>query len=222
MNRKSAMVVGATGLVGTELLKVLLESDYYRTVVSLSRKAPDIDHPNLVKLILDFERVDEMEELISATDIYCCLGTTMKLAGSKENFYKVDYTYPVEVAKIAHKNETENFFLITAMGSKKGSTVYYNRVKGEVEEAIKALGFPGTHIFRPSLLLGDRRETRNGEQLAQKLGKALPFLFAGPLAKYRPIEAKDVAKGMFSLAKKGVRGINIVESEEIKKLAKQL
>jgi len=222
MNRKSAMVVGATGLVGSELLRILLESDYYRTVVSLSRKAPDIEHPSLVKLIVDFDRVEEMEELISATDVYCCMGTTMKAAGSKENFHKVDFTYPFEVAKIALKNEAENFFLVTAMGAKKGSSIYYNRVKGEVEEAIKGLGFPGTHIFRPSLLLGDRRETRNGEQFAQKLGKSMPFLFAGPLAKFRPIEAKDVAKGMFSLAQKNVKGINVVESEEIKKLAKQI
>lgn len=222
MNRKSAMVVGATGLVGSELLKILLESDYYRTIVSLSRKAPDIEHPSLVKLIVDFDRLEEMEELISATDIYCCMGTTIKLAGSKANFHKVDFTYPVEVAKIALKNEAENFFLITAMGAKKSSSIYYNRVKGEVEEAIKGLGFPGTHIFRPSLLLGDRRETRNGEKFAQKLGKTMPFLFSGPLSKFRPIEAKDVAKGMFSLAQKCVKGINVVESEEIKKLAKQI
>ena len=213
------MIVGATGLVASELLQLLLKDSYYRTIITVSRRQLDITHENLVQVIVDYDRLEDIEELLEATDVYCCLGTTMAVVGSREAFYKVDYTYPVEVAKIALKNESSQFLLISAMGANKNSNIFYNRVKGEVEEKIKSLGFPSTHIFRPSLLLGDRKEDRKGEKFMQKLSQAAPFLFMGPLAKYRPIKAIDVAKGMIAMAKKQVVGISTIDSSQIQKLA---
>jgi uncharacterized protein YbjT (DUF2867 family) len=214
------MILGASGLVGSELLKTLLESDYYGTVISLARKSVPVEHEKFLQLLVDFERLEDFRELIGADDIYCCLGTTMKKAGSKEAFRKVDLDYPVEVAKIGLENGSQRFFIVTAMGADKKSKFYYNQVKGEVEGSVLSLSYKGVQVFRPSLLLGDRKENRFGENIAKAIAPILALVMVGPLKKYKPIEAKDVAKGMLKAALKAETGNAIYDSYEIKQLVR--
>ncbi|MDX1904614.1 MAG: oxidoreductase [Thermonemataceae bacterium] len=218
---QTALLVGATGLVGAELLKQLLEDEYYKEVIVLSRKESQLKHPKLSHHIVDFDNLDDYAHLIKAQDVFCCLGTTIKKAKNKENFYKVDYIYPTELAKIAKFNGTSLFSIVTAMGACKGSTFYYNRVKGEVEEAIKHLQFKVTHIIRPSLLLGERQEFRLGEEIGKFVAKGLEFMMTGGLKKYKPIEARIVANAMYDLAKEHQDGYHIFESDKLQEIGEK-
>lgn len=214
-HKKTALLVGATGLVGSLLLEQMLADDYYKEVIVLTRKPIPLQHIKLIQHIIDFENLEAYAHLIKANDVYCCLGTTIKKAKTKEQFYKVDFVYPTEIAKIAKFNGANHFSIVTAMGACKSSTFYYNRVKGEVEEAIEHLQFKSTHIIRPSLLLGERSEFRLGEEIGKVIAKGLEFMMVGGLKKYRPIEAKAVAVAMYQLGKDACKlqgGFKVFES----------
>ena len=213
---KAAIVAGATGLVGKELVRQLLESPRYSRVVALTRKPFELSHPKFTYLITDFRNPETTVEDISASDIFCCLGTTMAKAGSKEKFYEVDFVYPVNLAKATVRLGAQQYLLVSALGANKDSAIYYNRVKGEVEEAIKAQGFQSVHIFRPSLLLGPRDEKRAGEDAAKLLYKVFGFLIP---EKYKAIESNTIAKAMIAEASREERGVHVHESKEIQKYA---
>lgn len=208
-------MVGATGLVGKALLDQLLHDDYYRTIITLTRLELGFTHERLVQLIVNLDDMAEMKQLISATDVYCCLGTTMKKAGSKEAFRKVDYEYVLSLAKLAHEQGSENFFLVSSIGANAKSRYFYLRVKGEVENALKEIGYQGLHLFRPASLTGDRPEHRSGESASLKFLKAFNFALIGGLKKYKPIAGEQVAKGMRMVAQRQQGGIHIYESPEI-------
>jgi uncharacterized protein YbjT (DUF2867 family) len=222
MGNKTAIVIGGTGLVGTELIKILLQDDYYATIIAISRKPVDIMNDRLVQYVIDFEKLNDYKELISANDVYCCLGTTMKVAGSKENFHKIDFGYTVQIAKIVAGNKAEQFILVSSMGANKNSSVYYNKVKGEIEEEIKKLPFTSTIIVRPSLLLGQRKEKRSGEDAAKKISKTFSFAMAGPLKKYKPVQASAVARSMFGYAKKQMKGVHVFTSDKLHEMKEKL
>lgn len=209
---KTAIVAGATGLVGKELLQQLLELPRYSRVVALSRKPVEVNHPKLDHVITDFLNPAKALHDISGDDIFCALGTTMAKAGSREKFYEVDFVYPVELAKATLRLGARQYLLVSALGADKGSAIYYNRVKGEVEEAVKAQGFQSVHIFRPSLLLGPRKEKRAGEDAAKFLYKAFGFLIP---RKYKAIDARAVARAMIFQASREARGIHVHESKEM-------
>ncbi len=215
-NNKTALVAGATGLVGKELLAKLLEDDAYTSVTTVSRKPINTTHEKLGQIVTDFDELEEVKDQLAADDVYCCLGTTMKQAGSKEKFYKVDYAYPLLLAQLAKAAGAKKYLLISAMGADKDSSMYYNEVKGKIEEAIEQISFESVLIFRPSLLLGDRKEVRTGEAIAKKLMTGLEFLMIGPLKKYRAIEASTVAAVMIGTANGDLQGIHIFESEKMK------
>jgi len=139
----------------------------------------------------------------------------MKKAGSKEAFRKVDYEYPVAVARIAATNGAEQYLLISALGAGTRSPVFYNRVKGEVEKAICALSFDGVYVLRPSLITGDREDARAGEQASERVLGALSFVLRGPFRKYRPIEARTIARAMVTMAKRQPGGVRVIESDQI-------
>ncbi len=204
---KTALVVGATGLIGKHLTIKLLESNFYSKVKVLVRKSLDINHPNLEQIIVDFDNLDTSK--IIADDVFCCLGTTMKKAGSKPAFYKVDFIYPLEVAKAALVNGAKQYLIVTAMGADEKSMIYYNRVKGEIEKALTNLHYPTLLIFRPSMLIGKRDEPRLGEKIGEVLMKALSFLIP---EKYKAIEGEKVATAMLVLAQKGLKNKDIFES----------
>jgi uncharacterized protein YbjT (DUF2867 family) len=219
---RNALIAGATGLVGKHLLSMLLNSKDYKKVYVLSRRPLGEEHPKLEEVIIDFDRLPE-QELPAADDVFCCLGTTMKKAGSKEAFRQVDFVYPYELARKAGENGAEQYLLVSAMGANRGSFFFYNRVKGEVEEGISKLsGYKSISIFRPSLLLGEREEKRLGEVIASKLMRFIKPLMIGPLRKYRGIHARTVANGMLKAAQQQQRGVQVYESEEIKPLAGEL
>ena len=207
-SQKIALVIGGSGLIGKILIQKLLESDRYAKVRILVRSKFSLQHPKLEVIIFNFDAPDM--NLIVADDVYCCLGTTMKKAGSKENFYKVDYLYPIQTAEAAFKNGTKRFSIVTSMGADATSVFYYNQVKGEIEEALKRIKFESLFIFRPSLLLGQRPETRLGEKIGEKLAKLFKPIIP---SKYKAIEAEKVAKAMLSITTSSIKGIAIYESD---------
>jgi uncharacterized protein YbjT (DUF2867 family) len=217
---KTAIIAGASGLVGSYCLELLLQSNRYKKVISIGRKLLPLEHPKLEQKQVDFEILESYTHSLIADDIYCCLGTTIKKAGSKENFYKVDYTYVVKLASITASNFASQFLVVSAMGANAGSRIFYNQVKGQMENTVKPMHFLGVQIFQPSLLLGQRSETRVGEKLAQVFSTIFPFVFSGKLRPYKPIHAREVAKAMLYAATQDGAGISIYPSARIAATAK--
>jgi uncharacterized protein YbjT (DUF2867 family) len=212
---KSALIVGATGLVGNELLNVLLTQSKYESVKVLTRRFIPLNHPKLEQIITDFDQLKQYQQHFQVDDVYCCLGTTIKTAGSQDAFKKVDFTYPLELAQLTKASGAQKFFMISSMGADANSKVFYSRVKGEVETELKKLGFSSLHIFRPSLLLGDRKEFRLGEKVGVLLSPVLSFLMVGSLKKYKPIHARNVAMAMYKASELPESGSFTYESDEI-------
>ncbi|WP_163103331.1 NAD-dependent epimerase/dehydratase family protein [Peribacillus alkalitolerans] len=215
MKQRSALVLGASGLIGSELVRILLDSHEYSQVTILVRRELPYQHHKLSQIVTDFDRLDNYDQAFRVDDVYSCLGTTIKKAKSKDNFHNVDYEYTMKAAHMAAKFSAGNFLTVTALGADPNSLFFYNRVKGKVERELKRLVLPSVHIFQPSLLLGDRNEYRQGEKIAEAIGTRLSFLFVGPLQKYKPIEAKRVAKGMYERALQSQKGFFIHRSESI-------
>ena len=138
---KTALIAGASGLIGSQLLPLLLNGDRYERVNVLTRSALHLEHPKFKNLVVNFDQLSSSGQLLEADDVFCCLGTTMKKAGSKEAFRKVDHTYPLELAKVSKQCGARQYLLVSALGANKNSSIFYNAVKGEVEEAIAAIGF---------------------------------------------------------------------------------
>jgi len=216
---QNVVIVGATGLVGSALLEILLEDSEIKEVLSLVRKGTNLDHPKLNEKVIDFDRIHEYIEDIKGNAVFCCLGTTIKKAKSKENFKRVDYLYPLEIAKAARENLVPQFNIITAIGADPKSVFFYNKVKGEIEEALKFLHFDSLNIFRPSLLIGERNENRLGEKVGVNLSKIINPIMVGNLKKYRGIEAEDVARAMAQVYHTSIKGLNIFLSDEIYDIA---
>jgi uncharacterized protein YbjT (DUF2867 family) len=215
---RTALLVGATGLVGGHCLRLLLEERAYARVHVLVRRPLKQSHPRLVEHVVDFDRLDREADAIRGDDVFCCLGTTIATAGSQEAFRRVDHDYPVQVARLARKNGARHFLVVTALGASASSRVFYNRVKGETEEDLRAIGYPGLVILRPSLLQGDRAERRPGEEWAKRLMPVLRPVFIGPLRRYRPIAGEVVARAMIRAAERDPRGVQVLESDAIARL----
>jgi uncharacterized protein YbjT (DUF2867 family) len=210
---RTALVAGSTGLIGNQLLNLLLSDSNYDKVVALSRKPLTLSHSKLENFLIATDEWTKLQSL-KADDVFCCLGTTMKQAKSKAAFRKVDFDYPVELAKAFQQNGASIFLLVSALGADKTSRIFYNQVKGEVEEAVIALNYQATHIFRPSLLLGERKEQRSGEDAAKVFYKIFGWLIP---QKYQGIEAIKVARAMITEAKSGKQGLHVYESAALQK-----
>lgn len=209
---KTALLAGATGLVGQELLGLLLASDRYNKVVAITRKPLSVQHPKLRNVVADFSSVTAQDPQWKADDVFCCLGTTIRKVKTKEAFRQVDFEYPLQLARVSHELGASQFLLISALGANAQSSIFYNRVKGEVENAISYVGFASTHFFRPSLLLGNRSEARSGEDAAKVFYKLFGFLIP---KKYQGIEAIKVARAMLVNAEREDKGIFFHESSEL-------
>ena len=210
---KTGIIAGSTGLVGSLLLSKMLGDSRYSRVISLVRKKSDINDPKLQEIIVDFDDIQSYAQSIQGDDLFLCMGTTMSKAGSKDAFYKVDYTYNVALAKIARNNGVENVCLISSMGANAESKIFYSKVKGQIEDAITGLNFNKTIIVRPSLLVGDRKEYRFGEKIVIFLSKFLNPLLIGNLKKYKSIKADKVSNAMITLSKSDKVGLIILESD---------
>lgn len=211
---KTAIVAGATGLVGKQLMYKLLENDNYQKVYALVRKLYEIKHEKLIQILVNYDNLDLISSDVCPTDVFCCLGTTIAKAGSEEAFYKVDFTYIQQIAKFFKKRGAINFLLISAVGAHADSSIFYSRIKGETEQAIRQLDYEGLHFFRPSLLLGQREEMRIGERVG--IGFAMlfqPFMFGG-LEKYKPIHAASLADYMILRSLESKKGVFIRENPD--------
>lgn len=212
---KTAIIIGGTGMTGSHLLKILLTSDVYEKVISFVRSHTKISHPKLVQHVVDFDNPESYQDLIEGNDMFCCLGTTIKKAGSQEAFEKVDLTYPVQFAKAAAIKGVKQYSIISSIGANPQSNNFYLRTKGRCEEELRRLAFQSTSIFRPSLLLGNRKEFRLGEKIGEFFIKIFSVFFIGKLKKYKAIKSKSVAYAMYSIAQSNTVGYHVYESDEI-------
>jgi uncharacterized protein YbjT (DUF2867 family) len=199
-----------------------MASPRYERVVTVGRREIERRGEKHVHRVLDFERLEPFDSLERADDVFCCLGTTIEKAGSRAAFRKVDFDYVLRVAKFAKRSGAAQFLVISALGANPSSAVFYNRIKGETEAALRALELPALHVFRPSLLLGERSESRLGERIAALPLRAFGPLMLGPLRRYRAVDANVVARVMLCVAARGQRGVHIYESEQIVELSRDL
>lgn len=211
----SALLLGATGLVGGNVLDLLLDDPAYGRVVVVGRRAIDRSHQKLEQHVIDLERLEEHAGVFSVDDVFCCLGTTIRAAGSQQAFRRVDHDYVVASARAAAAAGARRYLLVTAAGADSRSRFFYNRVKGDAEAGVRAQPFQGVVILRPSLILGPRAERRAAEAVFQRLAPALGVLMVGPLARYRAVDARAVAGAMVRLAKARPSGVRMVENDEI-------
>ncbi|MDX2191538.1 MAG: NAD(P)H-binding protein [Bacteroidota bacterium] len=212
---KSAIIAGASGLVGKQLMYKLLENQNYSKIYVLVRKEMSLDHPKLEQIIVNYDALYEAGINKQIDDAYCCLGTTMKKAGSKEAFYKVDYTYVVNFARYSQSKGVKNFALVSAIDSDKNSKIYYSKVKGETEEKLKVFRFDHLVIARPSFLLGDREEFRLGEKLALAASVVVTPLLFGKWKRYKPVHCTKVAEALINQMLSDKKGTSIIESDKI-------
>ncbi len=215
MGNRTALVLGATGLVGEQCLHRLVSSPIYDKVMVLARREPEFQHPKLESLIVNFDKLEDYKDRLKCNDVYCAMGTTIGKAGSQKAFRQVDYEYPLKVAELALQNGAKRFLLVSSLGADAHSSVFYSRTKGELEEALRKLGFETLIILRPSILLGNRKEKRRGEELGRFVAEHFSFLFAGPLKKYRGTPVDMLARVMVQLAIGNIRGEKVVENDEI-------
>lgn len=218
---KNVVVAGASGLVGSRLMELLCENVTVKKITVLTRRPLELDHPKVEVCITDFNRLQSVQSRVAGADVlYCCVGTTIKKAGSREAFRQVDYQVPYNLASLAAKSGITKLIVISSIGANPTSKNFYLRVKGEMErDIISDFRFQKLAFLRPSLLLGVRQEFRFGERLMQFLMALLSFAFVGRLARFRPVTDETVAKSMISISN-SVNNQKIYESVELSWLGK--
>lgn len=198
--KKTAVIFGATGLVGKEVARFLIRNNEYNKIVIIARKTPDyLDKKLEIILLSDFAELPAIKDKLKADAYFCCVGTTIKIAGSKEAFRKVDYEIPVQIAQIAESLSIPSLVVISSIGAKSKSSNFYLRTKGEMEDDVRKNYTGNLKIVRPSLLMGQRKESRRGEHFANVFMEKLGWLFIGPLKMYKGIYASEVARAMIKL-----------------------
>lgn len=214
-----AVIIGASGLIGRHLVNALLLSHEYSEVVSISRKKIPVHSSKLKQVIAEFDNEDAYKGYIVGHALFCCLGSTRHKTPDKKEYYKIDHDHPVRLAEIALENGVEQYHLVSSIGASTDSSNFYLKMKGETERDIKNIGLKAVCIYRPSVLVGERTESRQLERLAIKFTLLISPLLIGPLKKYRAIHAKVVAKAMFKTSLKPREGVYIYSSEQIKRRA---
>lgn len=197
MSKKKVLILGASGLVGQELLNQLLKDESIETVISLVRTPSKISHPKLYQVPTQFEKLEEQAMNFKVDGVFCCLGTTIKNAKTKSGYRRCDYHYVVEAAKLSKAQGVDHFLVISALNANPNSNFFYNQIKGEMERDVFLFGPSKLTIVRPSLLIGQRSEKRVFEELSLKILKPISPFFLGPLKKFRPVEASRVALEMY-------------------------
>ena len=214
-----AVIAGASGLIGSCLLELLLASPQYDEVVVLVRKQLPVAHKKLLQVTVDFDHLEDHQALITGHALFCCLGSTRKKTPDLAQYRKIDFDYPLQLAQIAVENRVMHYHLVSALGADPNSSNFYSRMKGEIEAAVKKAGVKCLHIYEPSILTGNRQESRPMERFAISLMNAINPLLIGSLKKYRSIPAATVARAMFKQSLKTEEGIFVHSSERIKLLA---
>ncbi|MGY5849282.1 NAD-dependent epimerase/dehydratase family protein [Salegentibacter sp. F14] len=216
---KTAIILGATGLTGGYLLQRLITDKSYNKIILFSRSTTPVKSSKIEEYLIDMFELGKHRDKFKADVVFCCVGTTKNKTPNKEVYHKVDYGIPVTAAKLSVENKIENFMVISALGADPKSRFFYNRTKGEMENAVLVQQIRNTYIFQPSLIGGERAEKRPLEFISKQLMKAANFVMFGPLKKYQSIHPDTIAKAMQRVAQDGYGKIRI-ESDEIKEIAK--
>lgn len=217
---KTAIILGATGLTGGLLLKKLLADDRYRKIKIFSRNRTKIEHEKIEEYLIDLFELEKVEGLFVADEVFCCIGSTQKKTPDKDIYRKVDFGIPATAAKLARKNNIQTFQVISALGADENSNIFYNQVKGEMEGAVLEQNIPNTYILQPSLIGGQREESRPMEFIFKKIMNIGDHLLVGGLKKYRSIEPETIANAMIYLANNDYKSGRI-ESPKIKEIAEK-
>ena len=215
---KTAIILGATGLTGGFLLEKLLKDPEYEKVKLFSRSSVDFKHEKMEEHLINMFELKDQKENFKADEVFCCIGTTKSKTPDKETYKKIDFGIPVNAAKLCRENNISTFLVISALGADANSSMFYNKVKGEMQHEVLEQGIENTYIFQPSLIAGDREEERFFENLGIKTFKIINPLMVGSLKKYRSIHPKTIAKAMLLSARKGYPKI-LIESDEIQEIA---
>jgi uncharacterized protein YbjT (DUF2867 family) len=209
----TAVLAGATGLVGGECLKQLLASPRYERVIVVTRRAlAGPRHDKLRAVVVEFDRLGEVRDRLRGDHVYCALGTTIRRAGSQQRFRAVDLDYPLQLAELTLGNGARHYSVVSALGASRASPFFYSRVKGEMEEGLRAMRWPSLAILRPSVISGSRAESRPLERLSEHLLRLAP-------ATWRPVAASGIAAVMVATALREPRGVTTIESREIRRAA---
>ena len=208
----TAVLAGATGLVGGECLRQLLESPRYGRVIVVTRRelGPGLRHDKLREVVVEFARLGDVKSQLRGDHVFCALGTTIRKAGSQQRFREVDYEYPLRLAQLTLRSGARHFSVVSALGASRSSAFFYSRVKGEMEEGLTQMGWPSLAILRPSVIAGERAETRPLERLSEHLLRFAP-------ATWRPVAARDIAAEMIATALREPPGVTVIESRDIAK-----
>jgi uncharacterized protein YbjT (DUF2867 family) len=217
--KKSAIILGSSGLIGSNLLTLLLENSNFESVKIFVRKILPIQHQKLIQILTNFEDLEAVKNEIRADVIFSCLGSTRNKTPDLQQYRKIDHDYPIYFAEEGLKNGLSEFHLISALGANSNSSNFYTKMKGETEDAIKNLKIPSLYIYQPSFLRGNRTENRLGEKIALIVMKIIDPLLMGSFKKYKTIAAEVVAKAMINESIKNKKGIFVLESDKIKELA---
>ena len=219
VSAKTAVLLGASGLVGGYCLQTLLADSRYARIVLLGRRElVAARHPRLAQKVVDFDALAQAD-FAGTDEVFCALGTTMRKAGSQQGFLRVDVDYPLSAARLSRQAGAKQFLLVSSVGADAAAKNFYLKTKGQLEQEIGKLGFKALHVFRPSLLLGKREEFRLGERIAMATLPLLNFAMAGRLRRYRAIPAASVGKAMVAAARQEKSGMFVYEYEAIRKLA---
>ncbi|HEY0750260.1 MAG TPA: NAD(P)H-binding protein [Chitinophagaceae bacterium] len=220
MAKRTATIIGATGLVGSHLLEILEEDAYFSNIRLLVRKPLEYKHPKTEVKLIDFSDAESFKLGIDGSDaVFCAVGTTQKkVKGDKTAYRKVDYEIPVHAARYCKETGCEQFLLVSAVGANKASNNFYLKLKGEAEEGVAGSEVNSISIFRPSVIMGERKEKRTGEAIGKMIMQPLSFLLAGKLSRLKPIHAKDIARAMAEAAKRAIPGVHYYEYNEMKGL----
>lgn len=217
--RRIALIAGSTGLIGSHLLETLTGSGRYEMVVTIGRRDQANRGSTHRHYVVDFDDLSAWKSIDHVDCVFCCLGTTIRKAGSREAFERVDRHYPVALAKRALELGARQYSIVTSQGASTRSPFFYSRVKGLVEQDLADAGFYGTYFFRPTLLLGERDERRRGEDAAERVLRAAAPLLRGPLAGLKPVHGRVVASAMAAVAEDAPGGLKAFEAADIRAIA---
>jgi len=216
---KKAIIAGASGLTGSELLDILLNSAAYNEVLVLVRKELSVNHPKLSQLVVNFDDPESFSEAITGHALFCCLGTTRKKTPDLTVYRKIDHDYPLQLAQLCKQNGVEQYHLVSALGADAGASNFYRKIKGETERDITDAGLTALCIYQPAFLMGKRTEHRPVERFLEPIMKVIDVLLIGSLKKYRSIAARTVAQAMYNQSLKNINGVHTYPSDIIKELA---
>ncbi len=214
-----AIIAGATGLIGSKLLNILLANDEYSHITSLVRKETGVAHHKLNEVVVNFDQLDKYEKEINGHAFFCCTGTTKKKTPNMDKYYEIEHDYPIKLAQLAVKNDMKQYHFVSSIGADKDSSTSYTKFKGQTEDDLQQLHFKTLHIYRPSFLSGDRNESRPMERMIVGLMYVVDPLLIGGLKKYRSIPAQTVAEAMYNESLKNDEGVFIHPSDNIKQIA---